>query len=460
MDRILIVDDEKNIRDVLSIALTKSGYQVATTGDGATALQMLGKEQFDLMLADVRMPEMNGLTLLREARVIAPDTIIMMITADTSAETAVTAMKEGAYDYLTKPFQQLDKVVITIQNALERKKLKRENLYLKEELKKQIAFSHIIGKSEAMRQVLHLVEKVATSNANVLILGESGTGKELIARAVHENSPRRDRPFVTVNCGALPEPLLESELFGHMKGSFTGAIANKEGLFEVAHEGSIFLDEIGDTPLSIQVKLLRVLQEREFRRLGGTKNIRVDIRIIAATHQDLKQAVIEGRFREDLYYRLDVIPITVPPLRERLEDIPLLADFFIQQFNGEMGKSIQGMTPETMRALTLREWKGNIRELRNRLEHAMAIAEGEYLTLSDLGTALPAKQDLLIETPLESGLHLEDTIEKMEKELLLRALKATKGVQTEAAKWLHINFRSLRHRLQKYGIHASDTRKD
>ncbi len=459
MDKILVVDDEKNIRDVLAIALKKEGYLVSTADDGDTALNLLCKEHFDLMLADVRMPRMNGLTLLRKVQSASPETVTIMITADTSSDTAVTAMKEGAYDYLTKPFRQLDEIVLVIQNALERKRLKQENIYLKQEIKKQAAVSHIIGKSRQMRDVLQRVEKVAESQGNVLILGESGTGKELIARSVHFNSPRRDRPFVTVNCGALPEPLLESELFGHMKGAFTGAVSNKEGLFEVAHSGSIFLDEIGDTPLSIQVKLLRVLQEKEFRRVGGTKDIKVDVRIIAATNQNLKRLVSEEKFREDLYYRLNVIPIVLPPLRDHLEDIPLLADFFIKRFNRGLGKEVKGINDQAMAALMQREWKGNIRELENLLESAIALSSGEVLTLTDFNEEPRDGEGRDSPTPsTQEG--LEDAIGKIEKELLLKALEETNGVQTEAAKRLQINFRSFRYRLQKYGIHSLRTRKD
>ena len=453
MEKVLIVDNEKSMRDFLSIVLKKEGYFVETAEDGDHALKILEKDIYDLVLTDMKMPRMSGLDLLKALKDLSPETIIIMMTAYASAETAVEAMKEGAYDYLTKPFQ-IDEVKLIIKNALERRKLRQENSQLRRELKGQATFTQIIGKSEKMKRVLDLVRKVADSKSNVLIYGESGTGKELIARAIHFNSARRDRSFVTVNCSALPEALLESELFGHMKGSFTGAIGNKEGLFEIAHEGSIFLDEIGETSLSIQVKLLRVLQEKEFRRVGGTKDLKVDVRIIAATNRDLEKLVAEGKFREDLYYRLDVIPIDLPPLRERPEDIPLLAEFFLGRFNQSLGKEIAGIEPEAMRILMNHEWKGNVRELENVVERAVALASSKMLTLADFNQGfLKQAESFPIPASIpEDGLHLEDLIGKIEKELLLKALQETNWVKKEAAKLLHLNFRSFRYRLDKYGI--------
>lgn len=453
MEKVLVVDNEKSMRDFLSIVLKKEGYFVETAEDGDQALKVLEKDIFDLVLTDMKMPRMSGLDLLKALKELSSETIIIMMTAYASAETAVEAMKEGAYDYLTKPFQ-IDEVKLIIKNALERRKLRQENTQLRRELKGQATFTQIIGRSEKMKRVLDLVRKVADSKSNVLIYGESGTGKELIARAIHFNSARRDRSFVTVNCSALPEALLESELFGHMKGSFTGAIGNKEGLFEIAHEGSIFLDEIGETSLSIQVKLLRVLQEKEFRRVGGTKDLKVDVRIIAATNRDLEKMVAEGKFREDLYYRLDVIPIDLPPLRERPEDIPLLADFFLRKFNQSLGKEIEGIEPEAMRVLMNHEWKGNVRELENVVERAVALASHKMLTLADFNQGfLKPEESFPIPAAIpEDGLHLEDLIGKIEKELLLKALQETNWVKKEAAKLLHLNFRSFRYRLDKYGI--------
>jgi len=460
MKKILVVDNEKNMRDLLSFTLKKRGYFVETAEDGDIALERLSEDIYDVVLTDVRMPRMSGITLLRKAKAISPEIIIIMMTAYASTESAVEAMKEGAYDYLTKPFQ-FDAIQMIIQNALERRQLKQENRQLKEELRERTAFSQIIGRSAPMRKVLELVEKVSGSRANVLILGESGSGKELIARAIHFNGPHCDGPFVAINCGALPETLLESELFGHMKGSFTGAVSNKEGLFEIASHGSIFLDEIGDTPLSIQVKLLRVLQEKEFRRIGGTRNIQVDVRIIAATNQDLKKRVAEGAFRSDLFYRLDVIPIMLPPLREHPEDIPLLADFFIKRLNATLEKKCKGISSDAMAALMKYPWQGNVRQMQNFIERAMALSSSDILTLVDfdetlrLGGDTPTSQSIP-----EDGLDLEEAIGRVEKQLLLKALDATHWVKKEAARRLHVNFRSFRYRLKKHGIYTQRPGKD
>jgi len=354
---------------------------------------------------------------------------------------------------LTKPFQ-IDEVKLVVKNVLERKSLRQENRQLRRELKSQADFTQIIGRSAAMRKVLELVEKVADNKSNILITGESGTGKELIARAIHYNSSRKDHSFVTVNCSALPETLLESELFGHMKGSFTGAIGNKPGLFETADKGSILLDEIGETSLAIQVKLLRVLQERELRRVGGTKEIKVDIRIIAATNKNLEELIAEGKFREDLYYRLDVIPIHLPPLRERPEDVPLLADYFLHKYNESLGKSVEGFSPEAMRLLTQHEWKGNVRELENVLERAVALTANRVLSPEDFSASLmKTTQGIPVPSRIpQEGLDLEGLIGKIEKELLIKALDDTHWVKKEAAKRLHLNFRSFRYRVAKYGI--------
>ena len=328
MERILVVDDEKSMRDFLSIMLKKSGYDVTTATDGEEANKILHKDIFDLVITDLKMPKVGGLEVLKTVKELSPDTVVILITAFASTETAVEAMQQGAYDYITKPFQN-DEMKIRIRKALEKRRLSAENLLLRNALEGSAVFENIIGKSERMDKVFEIVKKVSDSMSNILIYGESGTGKELIARAIHFNSRKKDKPFVTVNCGALPEGLLESELFGHMKGSFTGAVFNKEGLFEVANGGTIFLDEIGETTPSIQVKLLRVLQDKEFKRVGGTKDIKVDVRIIAATNKELAKAVEEGKFREDLYYRLNVIPVTLPTLRERREDIPCWLIIFL-----------------------------------------------------------------------------------------------------------------------------------
>jgi len=454
VEKILVVDDEKSMRDFLSIVLKKEGYAVTTAEDGETASRLVKQEIFDLVLTDVKMPRMNGLQVLKTVKEASPDTIVVMITAFASTETAIEAMKEGAYDYLTKPFQ-IEEVKLIIQNALEKKRLRAENQLLKKKVKGATTLEDIIGRSGGMQNVIQVIKKVANTQSNVLILGESGTGKELVAQAIHSDSLRKDKPFVTVNCSALPEPLLESELFGHMKGSFTGAHANKPGLFEIAHEGTIFLDEIGDTPSGIQAKLLRVLEEKEFRRIGGTQNIRVDVRIIAATNKDLEKAVAEGAFREDLYYRLDVIPIHLPPLRERVEDIPLLVLHFLTMMNQGLNKKIRTISPEAMKALQAHPWRGNVRELENVIERVVALTTGEAIELKDVMDCLqrPAgfKESLLTTLPPE-GLDLDKVIGDLEKTLLLKALERTNWVKRDAAHLLQLNMRSFRYRLEKHNI--------
>ena len=337
MEKILVVDDEKGLREVLSIMLKRTGYAVTEASDGEEAIGHIHKEIFDLVITDLRMPKADGMAVLKAVKSSSPETVVLVVTAFATADSAVDAMKQGAYDYLTKPFQ-VDEVQLIIRNALEKRRLSTENILLKREMASQSSFAQLVGQSESMQKVFDVVRQVADAKSNVLICGESGTGKELVARAIHYNSARSSMPFVAVNCSAVPETLLESELFGHMKGSFTGAMANKAGLFEVANGGTIFLDEIGDTTPTIQVKLLRVIQEREFRRVGGNQDVKVDVRIVAATNKDLEKAVADGSFREDLYYRLDVIPIRLPPLRLRTGDIPLLVKHFLEKFSQESGK--------------------------------------------------------------------------------------------------------------------------
>jgi len=454
VDKILVVDDEKSLRDFLGIILKKEGYAVTTAGDGEEAGRLLRKEMFDLVLTDVKMPKVGGLEVLKMVKETSPDTIVLMITAFASTETAIEAMKEGAYDYLSKPFQ-IEEVKLIIRNALEKKRLRAENQLLKKKVRGASTLEDIIGRSAPMQNVLGVVKKVADTQSNVLILGESGTGKELIAQAIHSGSQRKDNPFVAVNCSALPEPLLESELFGHMKGSFTGAHQNKPGLFEVAHGGTIFLDEIGDTPPGIQAKLLRVLEEKEFRRIGGTQNIKVDVRIIAATNKDLEKAVAEGAFREDLYYRLDVIPIQLPPLRDRVEDIPLLVRHFLTIMNQGLNKKIRTVTPEAMKALQSHPWRGNVRELENVLERVVALTAGEAIELSDVTDCLQkpvGSKDPAPATLPPEGLDLDKVIGDLEKTYLLKALERTNWVKRDAAKLLQLNMRSFRYRLEKHGI--------
>ena len=453
MEKILIVDDERSMRDVLSIMLRRAGYGVTVATDAEEAMAEIGREIFDLVITDLKMPKGSGLDVLKAVKVSSPETVVLVITAFASTESAVEAMKQGAYDFLTKPFQ-VDEVQLIIKKALERRRLSTENVLLKREMASQSSFARIIGQSEAMQKVFDIVRKVADAKSNVLICGESGTGKELVARAIHYHSVRGQYPFVTVNCSALPETLLESELFGHMKGSFTGAVANKAGLFEVANGGTIFLDEIGETTQATQVKLLRVIQEREFRRIGGTQELRVDVRVIAATNRDLEKAVAEGVFREDLYYRLDVIPIRLPPLRERTGDIPLLVQHFLDHVSRESGKVTPTMTPEALRGLQGHEWRGNVRELENLIERVVAFYTGSPISEEDIRgwlhrptAAHPYSSDLP-----PDGLDLENFMNTIEKDLLLKALERAKWVKKKAARLLHLNTRSFRYRLEKFAI--------
>lgn len=457
MEKILIADDERSMQDVLSIMLKRAGYGVTVASDGEEAIAQVNKEIFDLVITDLKMPKVGGLEVLRAVKEVSPETVVLVITAFASTESAVEAMKLGAYDYLTKPFQ-IDEVQLIIRNALEKRRLSTENILLKREFASQASFAQIIGQSETMQKVFEMVRKVADSRSNVLICGESGTGKELVARAIHYNSSRSRMPFVTVNCSALPEPLLESELFGHMKGAFTGAVSNKAGLFEVANGGTVFLDEIGETTPAIQVKLLRVIQEREFRRVGGTKDVKVDVRIIAATNKDLPKAVAEGAFREDLYYRLDVIPIHLPPLRLRPGDVPLLVQHFLEKFAQANGKAAPTFTPEAMRLLVAHEWKGNVRELENLIERVVAFCGqgdtiGEEALQAWLIPPVAAAPAAVHPTDLPlDGLDLEALMNTIEKDLLLKALERAKWVKKKAARLLHLNTRSFRYRLEKYAI--------
>ncbi len=458
-DKILVADDEKSMREFLEIMLKKEGYRVTLASNGEEVIKLLEKDIFDLALVDLRMPKQDGLSVLKRIKTVSPETIVIVITAYASADTAIKAMKEGAYDYITKPFK-IDEMKLIIQNALEKRRLQKENLILKQVVRDRYQFDNIIGQSPKMLELYDLLEKVAPTKTNILITGESGTGKELVAKAIHYNSPRREKPFVTLNCGAIPESLIESELFGHMKGAFTDAIATKKGLFEVADEGTIFLDEISELPLMMQVKLLRVLQDREFKRVGGTEDIRVDVRIISATNKDLEEAVREKQFREDLFYRLNVIQIRLPSLRERKEDIPLLVNHFIKRYSEELGKQITGVSPEALRILMQYDYPGNVRELQNIIERSVALESSQELTAQNLKSYLdeqfPMKRKALdLEIPSE-GIDLEKIVEDVERTLLLKALDRSKGIKKKAAELLHINFRSMRYRLEKYGLNHSE----
>jgi two-component system response regulator PilR (NtrC family) len=458
--KILVVDDERSMREFLGIMLAKEGYSVTQCPDGETALKQMEEDIFDLAIMDIRMPKMDGIAVLERIKETAPETVVIMITAFASTDTAVQAMKKGAYDYITKPFK-IDEIKLIIRNALEKKALENENVLLKRLVESKFSFDNIIGQSPKMVAMYELMEKVTPTKTNILITGESGTGKELVARAIHFNSPRKEKGFVTLNCGAIPENLLESELFGHMKGAFTGAMYNKRGLFEVADGGSIFLDEIGELPLSMQVKLLRVIQDKEFTRVGGTEQIKVDVRIISASNKDLEEAVREKKFREDLYYRLNVIQIKLPLLRERKEDIPLLAEHFIRKYTQELGKDVREISADAMKLLVNYDYPGNVRELQNIIERGIALEASNALTIENLNSYMDEQRgvkridDALFEIPTE-GIDLETVVGNVEKDLLLKALQRAKGVKKKAAELLNINFRSMRYRLEKYGINTRD----
>lgn len=453
-ETILVVDDELSMREFLQIMLAKEGYNVIAADGGESALLLLDQEPYDLMLCDMKMPRVSGLDVLKRSREKHPQVPVILITAYSTSESAMEAMKVGAYDYIQKPFQ-VDEIKLIIQNALEKRHLVAENVQLKEDLYRKYRFDNIIGGSDAMLRVYELINKVAPGKANILISGESGTGKELVARAIHFNGPRRDKPFVTVNCGAIPENLLESELFGHKKGSFTGAVANKIGLFETARDGTIFLDEIGDLNKNLQVKLLRVIQDKIFTPVGGTEEIEVDIRVISATNRDLEEEVKTGNFREDLFWRLNVIQIKLPPLRERTEDIPRLAMHFLEKYASEQGKEINKISAGTMALLENYEYPGNARELENIIERAVALETTGVISPQSLPTKLYAApvpcEPPVMEIPPE-GLDLEKTLDELEKSLLLRAIEKAEGVKTRAADLLKLSFRSFRYRLEKHSI--------
>jgi two-component system response regulator PilR (NtrC family) len=457
--RVLIVDDERSMRELLSIVLRRDGYEVLTAEDGAAAVELLKKQRFDILITDIRMPQMNGVDLLREAKQIAPDLVSIIMTAFASTDTAVEALRLGAADYVHKSPNAASELRLRVGRELERKRLQQENVLLKRALGKSSQFSNIIGTSSAMLAVFQLVETIAPTSSTVLITGESGTGKELVARAIHVNSPRKDRPFVALNCGALSETLLDSELFGHMRGAFTGADANKKGLIEVAEKGTIFLDEIGEMSPVVQVKLLRVLQERKFRRLGGTEEIDADIRILAATNRDLSKMVVDGTFREDLFYRINVIPLRLPPLRERQDDIPLLADHFVTRFAEQMGKPITGISKAAMARLREYSWPGNIRELENAIERAVALERTPTILpdslpeqIRDLTTGVAAATTAAADAFPDAGFDLERHVQHIEREYIAEALRRAGGVKVKAAELLGMSFRSFRYYTKKYNL--------
>jgi two-component system response regulator PilR (NtrC family) len=454
--RILVVDDEESIREFLDIMLRKEGYEVTVAVDGEEAKGFIQNKSFDLVISDLQMPRMNGLDLLKYTKQNYPDLTFMMITAFGTTETAVEAMKMGAYDYITKPFK-IDEVRIVVANALRAKNLEVENRVLRKELKVSYSFQNIVGNSEPMHRIFELIKRVSQAPSNVLITGESGTGKEVVAKAIHYNGPLKDKPFITVNCGAIPEQLMESEMFGHKKGAFTSAIADKPGLFEAANGGTLFLDEIGELPITIQVKLLRALQERVIRRVGANDDIKVDVRIIAATNRDLEKMVEQGSFRQDLFYRLNVIQIHLPPLRERREDIPLLANAFVKKFNDRLGKNVSGISDEALDLLSKYDYPGNVRELENIIERTMALEAGAVILPESLppmvatprGPKMASSHEIEIG---ESGVDLEKVLGQIEKELIVKAIHAAGGVKKKAAKLLKISPRSMRYRCDKFNL--------
>lgn len=458
--RILVVDDEESIREFLEIMLKKEGYEVSIAEDGMKAKEVLQKRSFDMVISDLQMPNMTGLELLKFVKDSYPDLTFMMITAFGTTENAVEAMKLGAYDYITKPFK-IDEVRLNIANALRAQNLEVENRTLKKELVKEYSFQNMVGNSETMHRIFDLIKRVSQAPTNVLVTGESGTGKEVVAKAIHYNGPLKDKPFVTINCGAIPENLMESEMFGHKKGSFTGAITDKTGLFEVADSGTLFLDEVGELPLTIQVKLLRAIQERVIRRVGATEDIKVDVRIIAATNRDLEQMVKEGTFRQDLFYRLNVINIKTPSLRERKDDIPLLAQHFLRKYNERLNKNVGAISVEAMEALKGYEYPGNVRELENIIERTVALEGGATILPESLppfvntpqGRKLASSHEIEV---TEAGVDLDKILGQIEKEILVKGIHTAGGVKKKAAKLLNITFRSMRYRVEKYGLGTVD----
>jgi two-component system response regulator PilR (NtrC family) len=453
--RILVVDDERSMRELLAIVLRREGYEVLLAESGKAAIAALEREPIDLLISDIKMPDLSGVEVLRAAKRIDQDILGIMITAFASTETAVEAMRLGACDYLSKPFD-VDLLKMKVREKIENRQLRQENVLLKRTLGLSHQFANIIGRSEAMLDVFKMIETVARTSSTILLTGESGTGKGLVAQAIHFHSLRRDKPMVSLNCGAMPEALLESELFGHMRGAFTSADTNKKGLLEIAEKGTIFLDEIGEMSAVMQVKLLRVLQERRFRRVGGLEEVQADIRVIAATNQDLTKAVSEGRFREDLYYRINVIPIALPPLRERREDIPLLADHFLAKYTEQMGKSITGIAHSALELLMVHDWPGNIRELENVIERAVALEATpavlpESLPPSLRGGAAPRNGTGSDALPA-GGFDLEAHVKEIERDYIAQALKRAGGVQVKAAELLGMSFRSFRYYVKKYNL--------
>ena len=453
MSRILIVEDDRNTLSGLVEILSQEGYEVKGVDSSTKALKLLQKESFDILLTDLKMPEMDGMQLYERSLSIAPEMRTIVMTAYSSVKEAVDAMKKGVYEYLTKPLD-LDELFVIVEKALGEQRLLRENVELKKQVKSTYSFHNIIGKSAAMQQVFNTIVKVAKTQSTVLIRGESGTGKELVARAIHYNSPRANHPLVEISCASFPETLLESELFGYEKGAFTGADGRKKGRFELAQKGTIFLDEIGDISESVQTKLLRVLQERQITRLGGTETINVDVRVITATNRDLEKAMEQGRFREDLFYRLNVIPITLPPLRERLEDVPLLIEHFIRKYSMQNKIPPPRISDEALKLCLDYDWPGNVRELENAMENAIVLGEGATILPEHLpfGHAHRPRLRTSVEFLRNSGTTFKQKIETVEKLILEDAIAQANGNKSEAAKILDISLRTMRYKIKKYDL--------
>ena len=451
--RILIVDDERSIRELLEIVLKKDGFNVTSVRSAVEALTILKSSDFDLIISDIKMPDMTGIDLLRQLRETTFGGQFILLTAFASAETAIQALKMGAFDYILKTENFIEELKLVVYSALENRRLREENVYLRREFRKLHGMGNLIGKSKKMQELFKMIEVVSATNSTVLITGESGTGKELVAKAIHLNSPRAEEAFVSVNCGAFTETLLESELFGYVKGAFTGATANKKGLFEVADKGTIFLDEVGDTSMAMQVKLLRVLQERTLRRVGGTEEIPIDVRIIAATNRNLSEMVAENQFREDLFYRISVIPLELPPLRHRRDDIPLLADHFLARLNSTMGKKIDRFSDDALKKIESYDWPGNVRELENAMERAFILETSNELSAQHLPESVSTNPRMRAVTNFpDEGFDLESYVEALQKGFLEEALRRTNGVQVKAAELLRMSYRSFRHYMQKYNI--------
>ncbi len=455
MDKILIIDDEKSILDLLSVVFKKEGYTVETSLSAKTALELIDKEEFDLILTDIKLPQMSGMKILKYVKEKYPAMPVVMITAYGTIKQAIETLKMGAMDYIVKPFN-MEELKIIVAQGLENRRIQQENVLLKKDLEEKYGMNNMVGKSKKMLEVYNLIEKIAGTDSTVLISGESGTGKELAARAIHFHSRRRERPFVSINCGALPENLLESELFGHVKGSFTGAIVNKKGMFETADKGTLFLDEVGEMSPWTQVKLLRTLQDKRIRRVGGTEEIPVDVRILGATNQDLKKRIEEGKFREDLFYRLNVISFELPPLRKKKDDIPLLVSHFLSKHCEKMDRKLKRIAPRVMKIFESYSWPGNVRELENTIERIVAIEERETITESSLPEELlipQREQDRSYE--VKPGFDLNATLDDISRNFVQQALQRTSGSLKETATLLGINYRSLRYLIEKLGLKSA-----